>query len=97
MRSRTVSLPAEEREPVDGAMLVRVDAQACEVRERLGTGRLVERAEEGVAAAVQPGGAGWGQAVADQGGEFEVGVASPEANFGDFGGGEKAVVGVAAG
>ncbi len=90
-----MGLAADDGEPVDGAVLVGVDAEVREVGEGLGALGLVEGAEEGVAAAVEPGG-GEGKAVADQGGEFEVRVAGPGADFGDFGGGEEAVVCVAA-
>ena len=95
MGSGRVGFLADDREPVDRAVLVRVDAQAGEVGEALCALEVVEGAEEAVAAAVEPG-VGEVQAVADQGREFEVGVSGPEADFGDFGGGEEAVVCVAA-
>lgn len=86
---------ADDREPVHGAALVRVQPQAREPVQGLRAPFVVERAEEAVFSAVQPRG-GNGQVVADQGGEFEVVVAGPEADFRDFGRGEEAVVGVAA-
>ena len=65
------------------------------MREGLCALEVVEGAEEGVAAAVEPA-VGDAESVADQGGEFEVRVAGPEADFGHFGGGEEAVICVAA-
>lgn len=67
VRFGRAGLPADDGEPVDGAVLVRVQAEAGERGQRRaarGRGRL-ERAEEGVFARVQPGGAGLGEAVAD--------------------------------
>lgn len=55
---------ADDGEPVDGAVLVRVDAEAGEVREGLGALEVVEGAEEGVFAPVEPG-VGDGEAVPD--------------------------------
>ena len=91
-----VGLAAEKGQPVDGAAFVRVEAQAGEVVEALGALFVFERAEGGVFAAVEPGGRD-GQVVADQGGEFEVVVAGPEADLFDLLGREEAVVGVAPG
>ena len=95
LASLRVRLPADDGEPVDGAALVRVEAQAGEAVERLGAPLLVQRAEEAVSAPVQPGGR-HGQAVADQGREFEVLVPGPQPDLGHFLRGEEAVVGVAA-
>ncbi len=94
---RRVGLPAEEGEPVEGAVLVRVEAEAGQGVEGLGAALEVEGAEEGVLAAVEePGGGLYGEVIADQGGEFEIFVAGPLPDFGDFLRCEEAVVGVAA-
>ena len=59
-----VGLFADDGEPVYGAVLVGVDAEAGEVGEGLCALEVVEGAEEAVAAAVEPG-VGEVQAVAD--------------------------------
>lgn len=87
MGFRRMRLLADDGEPVYGAVFVCVDAQTGEVREGFGALEVVECAEEGIFAAVEPG-VGHGKAVPDQGGEFEVRVPGPETDFGDFGGGE---------
>ena len=86
---------AEHGEPVYGAVFVAVEAESGEWVQGFGVGGGVERAEEAVFAAVQPGGCG-GEVVADQGGEFEILVSRPETDFGELGRGEETVVGVAA-
>lgn len=51
-----MGLAADYGEPVYGAVFVSVDAEAGEVGEGFGALGLVKGAEEGVAAAVHPGG-----------------------------------------
>ena len=54
VRFGRVRLAADDGEPVYGAVFVGVDAEAGEVGEGLGALELVERAEKGVFAAVEP-------------------------------------------
>ncbi len=91
-----VRLPAEDGEPVEGAVLVRVQPEAGQGVEVPGAALVVECAEEGVLAVLEPGGGLHGEVVADQGGEFEIFVLRPLADFGEFLRCEEAVVGVAA-
>ena len=55
VRSGRVRAAADDGEPVYRTVFVGVDAESGQMREGLGAWGLVQSAEEGVAAAVEPG------------------------------------------